>query len=397
MKILFLTGISSIHKTGLFNSITDRIQYLSDKSIQVKLISIVEIDAFYVKWIKRILKIPLSYENNRLDEESLEGLRIEYKHVKKSLFNKIFEFSLPTLYFKHQIRQMGLDKISGITLIHAHWLYPHGYYAYILSKLNHIPYLVTGHGSDVHTLPFSNPIKKRLTRIILNNSYKNFFVSQSLMKIAKEKLNAPAGGTVTYNGIKRDTLLSCNKNNNDKVLRIGFVGNLDKTKGADLLLSIFSEIQNMCDEKIHFYIVGDGVYFNNIKSQLLMQQNIRVNLKGKLSRKETLGIINDMNLVIIPSRNEGFGIVAIEALLCGTKVVSTNIGGLPEILGGLDLIFKDNLTMKNMRGFARFCLRVMFSEDLSEDMLKERGQVFSLKNSVGKEIECYNQIEKDIR
>ncbi len=48
-----------------------------------------------------------------------------------------------------------------------------------------------------------------------------------------------------------------------------------------------------------------------------------------------------MNVIILPSRNEGFGAVVIEAQACGTCVVGSNNGGIPEAIGSEDYVVKE--------------------------------------------------------
>lgn len=122
------------------------------------------------------------------------------------------------------------------------------------------------------------------------------------------------------NGVP-DTSVEINTYRNGRLL---FVGRLDEQKGLDLLLNLYKK--KLVDKKLD--IVGESVlkdsdYNLNIEN---------VTFLGWKSQKDLEKLYSNYEAVIMPSRWEGFGLVAIESLRSGTPVLCSNRGALPFLI-----------------------------------------------------------------
>lgn len=157
------------------------------------------------------------------------------------------------------------------------------------------------------------------TDVIINIS-KNEFEKSLAFNLPKQK------STVIYNGIT-DSLSSQNEVNlhldNNKI-NLLFVGRFDKQKGLDVLLNILGKYDL---EHIHLYIIGDRVLQN---SELNIPKN--VTLIGWIDNKIIHSYYQLFDAVIVPSRWEGFGLVAIEAMKNHKALIVSNRGALPELV-----------------------------------------------------------------
>ena len=114
---------------------------------------------------------------------------------------------------------------------------------------------------------------------------------------------------------------------------IGLVARLESIKGADLAIPAFAKILETNPE-YRLIIVGDG------KMRPLMEQqqrdlgiaSDRIEWTGKVAYERLGELYNQMDIVWIPSRSEGFGLSAIEAMAQGCAVVASNAGGLAEVV-----------------------------------------------------------------
>jgi glycosyltransferase involved in cell wall biosynthesis len=107
-------------------------------------------------------------------------------------------------------------------------------------------------------------------------------------------------------------------------LRILFVGRFDRQKGVDVLLRAMAELT----ESAFASIIGGAVVGDSSIDSV--PQNVRV--YGWLSPGHLEAFYESADVVVIPSRWEGFGLVAVEAMRAGLPVIASNVGGLSEIV-----------------------------------------------------------------
>lgn len=128
-----------------------------------------------------------------------------------------------------------------------------------------------------------------------------------------------------YNGVE-DTVNKSNlKLNWDKnKINLLFVGRLDRQKGLDLFLDVYNKIKL---ENLHLYVIGTSVLDNN-----LPQSTKYITYLGWVDNKDINAYYQACDAVIMPSRWEGFGLVAIEAMRNSKAVIASNRGALPELI-----------------------------------------------------------------
>mgnify|MGYP000917652242 FL=1 len=127
---------------------------------------------------------------------------------------------------------------------------------------------------------------------------------------------------------------------------VAFYGNLEIVKRADLLPFIFSEIIKKV-ENVSFWIVGDG----SLRKQIEIECNdnlLNVTFWGRVSAMKVAELMNVSDVLILPSKKEGYPLVLLEALACGTVCVSNSVGGIPEILSDSYLVDDQKLNWKEL-------------------------------------------------
>lgn len=114
--------------------------------------------------------------------------------------------------------------------------------------------------------------------------------------------------------------------------RMLFLGRLVPEKGLDWALEglsdVFSRFPDAC-----LVIAGDGPE-RKVLERKTKQLGLAHSVKflGSVPVESVPLLLNDATLVMIPSRTEGFGLVALEAAMMGRPVVATRVGGLPEVV-----------------------------------------------------------------
>jgi glycosyltransferase involved in cell wall biosynthesis len=209
-------------------------------------------------------------------------------------------------------------------IIHCHYAYPSGIIAWLIKRKTGIPFIITEHTKIKTT--FRSIFHRMLSKIALRKSCKVIAVSTALEKeLIHEKI---VNTVVIPNLIDTDKISLRKKQNNCFV--IGFLGSMStNNKGLDLLLSACTCLPF----EFRLKIGGTGIleeYYKTLCGQMkLTEKTIFV---GGVNPKDRNKFFSDIDLFVLPSRYETFGLVLIEALSAGIPVVSTRCGGPEDII-----------------------------------------------------------------
>jgi len=110
-------------------------------------------------------------------------------------------------------------------------------------------------------------------------------------------------------------------------ISLAFIGRHDRQKGLDILLET---IERFSLPHIRFHIVGESVL--GAATGIASRPRANVTFHGWLDRPATLDLLRKVDAVVMPSRWEAFGLVAIEAMRAGVPVIASNRGALPEVV-----------------------------------------------------------------
>ena len=247
----------------------------------------------------------------------------------------LFQYKVGETYFKKLSSKKRL--ISSSNLIHSHFIYPQGYVGLRLKQEYNLPLVITAHRYDIF-LAFKNEKWRKKIAYTLRNADKVICVSPHYEEMIK-KLDTRINTTVIPNGFNNklfsvmDTF-SCRKKlglplNKKIILNVGY---LSKRKGQmDLILAINELVKKRKD--VLCVIVGDGDIRYNLE-YLIKKNNLSdyVKLVGAKKHEEIPLWMNACDLFAIPSYNEGFAVINVEAFSCGKPVVSTINGGSEYIV-----------------------------------------------------------------
>lgn len=204
-----------------------------------------------------------------------------------------------------------------------------------------------------------HPANLHMINGIIDSSFRIITVSHYL----EERFKAfGAKNTVTlYNAIKKDDLHLADEKKK-KVLRkkynitksdvvFTYIGRFAKDKGLDRFLSSLNFLESSVNIKI--LIVGkkwgdsdyENTYVQKLKSiqkKLPIELQKKIIFTGYIDHEEIGNIYSISDCIVIPSRQEAFGMVALEAISMGVPVIASKVGGIPEVLGNSGLLIKNN-------------------------------------------------------
>lgn len=113
------------------------------------------------------------------------------------------------------------------------------------------------------------------------------------------------------------------------------VGRLTYRKGFDLLLGAFRSLAPVYPE-LDLVLLGEGEMRPELEA-IIRQSGLsgRIEMPGWVEHSQITDWMAHAEMVVVPSRQEGFGMVALEGMAAGRPVVATNVGALPELLGDM--------------------------------------------------------------
>jgi glycosyltransferase involved in cell wall biosynthesis len=191
------------------------------------------------------------------------------------------------------------------------------------------PYIVWARGSDVY-LP--DKFTKLISKVVLKNASYIIALNEDM----KRKINTiykRENIIVVPNGIELEKFKDIYPQKQDnKIKTIIFVGTLRPVKGVEYLIKAMSIIHEKLPDT-NLLIVGDGPDREKLETlaQELDLQGCTC-FAGNVSNEKIPEYMAKADLFVLPSLSEGFPLVILEAMASGLPIVTTNIGGLPDIV-----------------------------------------------------------------
>lgn len=246
-------------------------------------------------------------------------------------YGEFFYYSI-----KHTAKQLLENKTFD--LIFSSWLYPDACAAAKLAKQYNLPLFVKVHGTDVNRLTTGSAIT-RSSLEVARQAEKVICVSGALKKrlielgVPEKKLEVLYNGVdqTIFHPMDREEVCRQMKIDPDEFLVL-YVGNLKKEKGVDELIAAFKALSEVIDAPARLVIIGSGAY-GPTAEQLVDSLNLSgsVQFLGSLPLETIALWMNAASVLCLPSYMEGVPNVVLEALSCGTRVVATTVGGIPEL------------------------------------------------------------------
>jgi len=253
--------------------------------------------------------------------------------VGRSAYGRFYYWSI-----RRQVRQVV--ERDRIDVILGTWAYPDGYAAYLVARDLGIPCVIKAHGTDINEYIESRTRRKMIVHA-LNGSAKVVAVSRALKNKMAEAGVAGDRIEVIYNGVDRQTFrpidrqTACSRVGLEPgVKRVLFVGNLKPVKGLEYLIDAMAGLAAHGSPP-HLHIVGYGLLESSLKERVSHKRlEGKVHFEGERDHAELPTWLNACDVLCLPSISEGVPNVVLEALSCGTPVVASNVGGIPEIVTG---------------------------------------------------------------
>jgi glycosyltransferase involved in cell wall biosynthesis len=229
-----------------------------------------------------------------------------------------------------------LNLLQPGEIVHAHGIRA-GWISAWARRLRRFPLVVT-----LHNVPPATFFGRLAVRFISGRSDRLIAVSQAIAAVLP-----PHQTQVIPNGIEVERFHNGNRTQSRLMLNIeenafvvGCIARLSREKGVDLLL----EAASQCPEML-FVVAGDG------PERASLARSAPQNARFLKQVEDVAPLLKAFDLLALPSRSEGQGIVALEAFASGCPVLAARVGGLAETVrdGVTGLLFEpeNSAALKN--------------------------------------------------
>lgn len=327
-----------------------------------------------------------------------------YYHEVRMYEYPLFDFIPYESVFVSQLFDIVVN--NHIDLLHIHYAIPFASIGYLLQEILaekklQIPFITTLHGTDI-TLLGKDKSFAPILEFSINKSTVITAVSEFLRNETHNTFKMKREIQVIYNFIDLTRYQDSTHDNNIRSCFapkgepiITHISNFRKVKRATDTVHIFHKIR--AQRPVKLLLIGDG------PERLVIEELCREHGYCKdiffLGKQEKIeGILMNSDLFLLPSESESFGLSALEAMAAGVPVISSNVGGLPEVnlhnFSGFLASVGDVETMSN------YCIRLLDNPNEHQkfrQQAKMQAQKFSKENIIPKYLKLYQQVLAQIK
>jgi len=332
MKVLVISHMypSSFNEVaGIF--VHEQVQALMEKGVEVCVVSPTSWTPFPIKYMRgkwrKLSQVP--------DQTTWEGVQVWYPRY--LVFPRAWFFATSG---KRMYR--GIKKLMGsiyqrfpFDLIHAHVALPDGYAATMLARELELPSVVTIHGQDLQHTVHRGVRCRRALAFALNHASQVIVVSHKLRRLAEEYFGCRDKLAVIPNGVDPQKVSVPNLGNSPDRARSWIllsVSNLVHTKGLDLNLVAVQRLRERYPE-LRYKVIGGGpleARLHRMAATLGLSECVE--FLGPQPHSRVMQHMAECDVFTLPSWNEGFGVVYLEAMANGKPIIGCRGEGIEDFV-----------------------------------------------------------------
>jgi glycosyltransferase involved in cell wall biosynthesis len=217
-------------------------------------------------------------------------------------------------------------------IVNVHYIAENAFFALAARRFVAFRLVANLHGDDIERYPHRSPPAQWLTRWTLSEA--DYVLANSVHILAQAERIVPDVHTksaVIGNGVDLEAFESAEPFPHPRPYILS-VGNFGRKKGFDVLIQAFCQVR-LDHPGVDLVMAGDG-YGRRDCQHLASDLGIAdsVVFLGRVPNSQVPALLKGCQLFVLPSRQEPFGIVLLEAMAAKTPIVATRVGGVPEII-----------------------------------------------------------------
>lgn len=328
------------------------------------------------KWALALSRRGWSVELISFLPAEIPGVKV---HLVPPVFGRKIDFILRVRWVKEKVQELNPD------ILHAHYATSFGFLGAISSVH---PFITSAWGSDIFSFPKQSPFHRILLEWILGKAdylcSTSHVMAQEMYRHIElgKKINIiPFGVDVTQFAPPENSPESLQTNDQGKAqgkVVFGVAKYLQPVYGLDLLLKAFAQLNSLEPGRALLKIAGDGPELSRLQA-LAARLDItdQVEWVGAMPNSEIARFYQNLDVVVVPSRQESFGVTAVEGSACARPIIASRVGGLPEVVldGETGIMVEPENVEKLMEA-----MKVMIDHPEERERMGQAGREFVLRS-----------------
>jgi glycosyltransferase involved in cell wall biosynthesis len=326
----------------------------------------------------------LSFENNK----QIQIYRVEHAVVNHNVFFRIINYIKTQLLIANKLIKLGSRVDYWVFFIGGEGLILPMFAAKLLRK----KIIIASASARFKDERVQNGNEDYFLRLLRNCTYylacgiilySNGLVEKQGLKKYAHKIFIAHEHFLDFNKFKNINQFKSREN------LIGYIGRFSNEKGViNFIRAIPEVLKVMCE--VRFLICGDGPLRGEIESEL-RKQNLQneVELDGWISHDHLPQYLNKLKLIVLPSYYEGLPNIMVEAMACGTPILATPVGAIPDFIrdGEIGFILENN----SPECISQNIIRALNHPDLEQ--IGDKGMTFAEKEfCFEKAVDSYREV-----
>ncbi|MEK6890394.1 MAG: glycosyltransferase [Nanoarchaeota archaeon] len=297
-------------------------------------------------------------------------------------------------------KAINVDRIFNLDLLHAHYAIPHAASAFLTreqraSEGKHLPYIVTCHGSDIHTNGAKDDINPVLN-LVLKRADAITYVSEDLRRFSNQVTDTGSNGNVVKNFVDTGDFFRLGEDTKSSFgiaqdsFVIGHASNFAPIKNVETFADLAKRMRE-ADKLtgVSFLMCGDGADRYKLEARTRNDGTFpHFVFTGRLDQEQMRAAYSAMDLFCLTSKREGSPLTVLEAMACGLPIVASRYSSNLEFKNraGFSFDFEDS------ESFEVFVDRLRGNVNLRKEMGSNALKIVESKFSLRKAVENYYKV-----
>lgn len=332
MRVLMISHIYPSRMDSVYGSfVHSQVKALQEQGCAVQVMAPTALAPFPLYVLKD--KWRRFHETPRQD--NYQGVDVVYPRIIRTPGAALFELSGLNYYYALKGLVLERHQERPYDLIHAQVAYPDGWAAARLAEELNLPLVLTLHGQELQKIVNWSAKLKRLVQDTLAQAAAVVVPSVKMQALARQHGVEDARLHLVYNGLDPLPPADLPRDIKEKIRGAQVllsVGRLEREKGFQYNIQALHILREKHPELVYL-LVGDGAYRRNLEEEVKsLDLADRVIFVGYQPREKVGAFYANSHVFSMPSKDESFGIVYLEAMAAGLPVIATEGEGIAPLL-----------------------------------------------------------------